>query len=111
MALSTLHSHLTSLGEHRELSLEGSTMRVADYFSTVSRVLGHPVTVEYITRESLNANEEEQRVLGNEYVNDFTTVRRLVGFGGCVIKNPVNGSYSEFKVKSWEGSVKLSLGM
>jgi len=82
-------------------------MKVADYFATVSRVLGHPITVQYLTRESSYVYEEEQRALGNEDAVNFTSVRRVVGFGDSVTKNPVNLSYPEFKVQSWEDTVKL----
>lgn len=85
-------------------------MKIADYFATVSRVLGHPITVEYLTLESSYAYEEEQRALGNDDEARFTSVRRIVGFGASVTKSPINPSYPEFKVNSWEDTVKLMLG-
>lgn len=84
-------------------------MKVADYFATVSRVLGHSIIVQYLTRESSYVYQEEQRSLGNEDVANFTSVRRAVGFGASLIKNPVNPLYPEFKVQNWEDTVKLMM--
>ncbi|KAF9552292.1 NAD(P)-binding protein [Agrocybe pediades] len=107
--LSTLPSHLKSLNERRMLAVEGSTHKISEYFGAVSCYLGHPIDVEYLSRESSYVYEEEQKALGNQEAVRYNSVLRTVGFGACVLKDVANSSYPEFKPRTWEETVKQML--
>ncbi|KDR76012.1 hypothetical protein GALMADRAFT_139768 [Galerina marginata CBS 339.88] len=107
--LSLLPTHLKALNERREIRFSGSTLTIAQYFATVSRVLGHDINVQYLSKESSYAYEEEQKASGNEFMYRFTSARRVLGFGDSVMLNPDNDSYPELKPVTWEETVKLLL--
>jgi len=106
VALSLLPTHLKSLSERRRIRLSGSTLTIAEYFSTVSRVLGHDIKVQYNSKESSYVFEKEQKALGNEFMYKFTSARRALGFGGAALEGIDNESYPELKPLTWEDVVK-----
>ncbi|KAF8910548.1 hypothetical protein CPB84DRAFT_1821384 [Gymnopilus junonius] len=61
--LSLLPSHLKSLTERRQVSLAGSTLPTAEIFGVVSRVLGHDIKIQYLSKESSYTYEAEQKAL------------------------------------------------
>ncbi|KDR76013.1 hypothetical protein GALMADRAFT_279302 [Galerina marginata CBS 339.88] len=109
VALSLLPSHLKSLSDRRQIRFAGSTLSIAEYFSTVASVLGHDIKVQYLSKDSSYIFEQEQKALGNEFMYKFTSARRALGFGGAAFDGVDNGSYLELKPTTWEEAVKAAL--
>lgn len=104
--LSLLPSHLNSLSERRHIRLAGSTFTISEYYSVLSRVLGHDIDVQYVSKEASYVQAEEHKAQGNHLLYILTSLRRALGFGGSVLEGVDNDSYPEIKVKFWEEVVK-----
>lgn len=106
VALSLLPSHLKSLSDRRRIRLAGSTLTVSEYFSVLSKVLGHDIKVEYTSKEASYAIEQEHKEKGNTLMYILSPLLRALGFGGSVLEGVDNNSYPELKVKSFEEVAK-----
>ncbi|KAH9481224.1 Isoflavone reductase-like protein IRL [Psilocybe cubensis] len=104
--LSLLPSHLKSLSERRHIRLAGSTLTISQYYSVLSKVLGHDINVQYVSKEASYSEAEDPKEKSNHLAIILASLKRTLGFGGSVLEGVDNDSYPEITVKSWEEVVK-----
>jgi hypothetical protein len=107
---SLLPSQLKNLAGPRQVRFAGTTLTIRDLFATIEKVLGHPIAVAYGSKEESYIFEEEQRVLGNEFLWKFTSARRSIGFGGSELSPLDNDKYPEINPVVWADVVKMVMG-
>lgn len=107
---SLLPSHLKSLTEKRRIQFAGETLRLCDIFETVGNVLGHAVTVTWISKEENLKNEKVFLEEGNLFMYTFSSAARSMGFGGSELDELDNGAFPEIEAKRWVDSVREALG-
>jgi hypothetical protein len=85
---------------------QAETMKIKDFFALMSRVLGHDISVQYLSKESSYEYEEEQKKAGNMLMWSLASLRRAIGFGGSYLPHTVNAEYPEIKPITFEQTLR-----